>query len=86
MSKAPLGPYQEDWVKRIRSAGGVVEMEHSRNAGFSAWIPVEGGASIRLPMRMFESLLERDLFMLFKDEGTFKIWWLLDGPKRESVE
>jgi len=83
--KAPLGPNQYRWLKRIRSAGGAVELEHSRHGGFTAWVPVQGGASIRLPMRMFESLLERDLFSLTKDEGMWKSWKLLDDQEWERA-
>ena len=70
---------------RIRSAGGVVDLEHHRHGGFSAWIPVEGGTPIRLPMRMFESLLARDLFSLSEDEGMWKSWKLIDDSERESA-
>ncbi len=82
--KAPLGPQQERWLSRIRFAGGSVELELYRRGGFSAWILVEGGSPIRLPMRMFESLLDRDLFFLIKDEGTFKVWKLDGDEERES--
>ncbi len=85
MSKAPLGPHQKGWLMRIRSAGGVVDLEHHRHGGFSAWIPVEGGTPIRLPMRMFESLLARDLFSLSEDEGMWKSWKLIDDSERESA-
>ena len=82
---APLGPQQERWLQRVRAAGGWVEMEHYRRGGFSAWIPVEGGTPIRLPMRMFESLLDRQLFDLTVDEGTWKVWKLLDDEEREPT-
>ncbi len=85
MTKAPLGPHQKGWLMRIRSAGGVVELERFRHGGFTVWVPVEGGAAIRLPMRMFESRMQRDLFVLIEDEGMWKSWKLIDDPERESA-
>ena len=82
---APLGPQQERWLQRIKAAGGWVELDHDRHHQFSAWIPVIGGPPIRLPMRMFESLLERDLFDLIDSEATYKTWKLIDDEEREPA-
>lgn len=60
-----------------------MELDHDRRGTFSAWIPIIGGPSVRLPMRMFESLLERDLFDLLNDGGTYKTWKLIDAEERE---
>jgi len=36
-------------------------------------------------MRMFESLLERDLFVITKDEGIWKSWKLIDDQEWERT-
>lgn len=53
-----------------------MEIDILRNGLPTIWIPVSGGSSIRLPVRMFESLAQRDLFDLVEDRGTFKRWKL----------
>lgn len=77
--KSPLGLHQLRWLKRIRSAGGIVELEPGRNANHSAWIPIEGGNPIQIPMRMFESLVERDLLSRSSAQlaNSVTVWRLL---------
>ncbi len=82
--KSPLGPHQRNWLVRIQAAGGIVEMEIHRNGHPTIWIPVSGGRSIRLPVRMFESLMQRDLFDLLEDDGFFKQWKLVGEEKWEG--
>ena len=82
--RAPLGPHQKSWLVRIKAAGGIVEMDIYRNGEPTIWIPVSGGISIRLPVRMFESLMQRDLFDLLEDHGTSKQWKLVDEENWES--
>ncbi len=81
---APLGPHQKAWLVRTKAAGGIVEMEVHRHGHPTIWIPVSGGRSIRLPVRMFESLMQRDLFDLLEDQGSFKQWKLVDEEHWES--
>ena len=86
--RSPLGPHQKDWLVRIKAAGGRVEMEIHRNGHPTIWIPVSGGRSIRLPVRMFESLMQRDLFEEIEDfdyyENNLRRWKLVSEEKWES--
>lgn len=85
--KAPLGPHQLRWLKRIRSAGGEVELEISRNGPPIAWVPVEGGKSIRLPLRMYESLVERKLLTYAWQYGAeADVWQLVDNQPWENSD
>ncbi len=81
---APLGPHQKAWLVRIKASGGIVEMEIHRHGHPTIWIPVSGGRSIRLPVRMFESFIQRDLFDLEEDLEKFKRWSLVDEERWES--
>ena len=82
--KAPLGPHQKNWLVRIQAAGRTVEMEIYRNGHPTIWIPVSGGRPIRLPVRMFESLFQRDLFELQEDTANFKRWKLVSEENWEG--
>ncbi len=61
-----------------------MEIDVHRNGLPTIWIPVSGGDSIRLPVRMFESLMQRDLFDLMEDMGKFKRWNLVSEENWES--
>ena len=84
-ARGPLGPQQTRWIARIQSAGGMVEYEDGRNATGSAWIPIEGGRSIQIPMRMFESLVERDILVVDEQPGLGWSAWRLEESDGEET-
>ncbi len=63
-----------------------MESDIHRNGLPTIWIPVSGGNPIRLPVRMFESLAQRDLFDLTEDRGLFKRWKLKETLESDPTE
>ena len=63
-------------------------MEIHRHGHPEIWIPVSGGPSIRLPVRMFESLMQRDLFGEIENfdyyENNLRRWKLVSEEKWEG--
>ena len=64
MARQKLGPKQLEWLDRMRVAGGRVYLVVDREASptVSAWLLIDGGDDVRVPLRMMESLMERGLF------------------------
>ena len=61
-----MGRDQRRWLSRIQSAGGRIEVRIRTEP--DAYLQVPHGKPIRVPIRMLESLMERDLFE-FESEG-----------------
>lgn len=81
MNLKGLGQDQRDWLSRIQSAGGRVRV--ITRVELSAWLEVEGGKPIRVPIRTFEGLSERDLFTEV-DIGGHSVYLLKDLSDAEG--
>ncbi len=82
MARQKLGPRQKEWLERIRVAGGQVyiKVDHEIPPEVTCWIYMEDGDDIRVPLRMLESLLERDLFEQIREQpGRHRVMYRLKG-------
>lgn len=82
MARQKLGPNQKEWLERIRVAGGRVYLlvDHTVPPQISSWILMEDSDDIRIPIRMLESLLERDMFEQEREApGRHRVLYRLKG-------
>lgn len=80
MSRQKIGPRQKEWLERIRVAGGRIYLmvNHDQPPTVTCWILMEEGDDIRIPLRMLESLLERDLFEQVREQpGRHRVMYRL---------
>ena len=82
MSKPGLGIEQRKWLKRIQSAGGSVEIEVVETP--IVWLKVEGNRAIRIPLRMFESFMERGMFKRIDDGDHWAGYQLVEAPDGQA--
>lgn len=70
MSTPGFGREQRKWLGRIRAAGGEVKV--MVEAQPVIMIDMEDGPPIRVPVRMFESLVSRGLFERLEHSKDFE--------------
>lgn len=77
-----MGREQRKWLSRIRSAGGEVTVTIVPTPIVK--VPVLGGRAVRMPIRMLESLLERDLFEKVNEHQGFTRYRLVEDAEGDS--